>query len=81
MKSIRVDKNWRSILLKAWSMWFMYIALLFSLIEFLLPFGWEIGWFDWSLRTYAIVMSFVIVCGIFARLLPQSGIFYFEEET
>lgn len=72
---LKVGRNWRAVLKRAWSCWLIYTAILLSASEAAIPYAHDLGWFKWMPGgLFPVVVA--VVCGgaIGARILVQDNL-------
>ncbi len=68
-------KNWWHVLTRAWSSWFIIAATLLTGAEMFAMIAWEHGLLDLPAWGYPILMLFLTMSAMFARLMVQHGNF------
>jgi len=75
MRTPEIRRNWKSILLRAWSVRLILTAALFSGFETALPYAKELGWLEWLPGgTFAILAFLVSFGALIARIVVQNNL-------
>jgi hypothetical protein len=67
---MRIKDDWREVLKRAWSVRFMALAFVFTMVEVMLPFFGN----DFPPRTFALLSGLAVAGAFVARLLAQKDI-------
>jgi hypothetical protein len=67
----KVNSDWRRILKKAWSSWFMWAAGILTALEICLPMLWDHGLLDLPPYVYPALMGALVAGALVARILMQ----------